>query len=368
MARGCPGSCEGIAHGMAHSWHTGPITSQPKVVCQCRAHRPKQIKHKQNKPATAATILRNLPTTPTSRATGASAKAQHKQNLAMAAMIVCGMYPWHPEVGLHHRPGPNTTQTTHPAMASTVVRCAEFTHDTSTPTSRASPSARPKHDKQHTQQWPQRLCRIYPQPTTTTPTSHASCGALALTIGQTQHKQKVGNSCNNCAEFTHAPTKSRCTIAPNTTQTNKSWQRPQQLCGIYPCTYKVALALHHLPKHKHKQKPATAATIVRNLPTHPQVALRCTIAPNTTQTNASNSHNDCAEFTHAPTVALHGRPKHNTNKKQPSNGCIDYAEFSHSGHQIPASKNVLKTSFSKGELGMPQTQTAISHPFLNGLS
>jgi len=42
---------------------------------------------------------------------------------------------------------------------------------------------------------------------------------------------------------------------------------------------------------------------------------------------------------------LHGR-----HKKQSSNGHIDYAEFSHSGHQIPASKNVLKTLFSKGEL------------------
>jgi len=62
-----------------------------------------------------------------------------------------------------------------------------------------------------------------------------------------------------------------------------------------------------------------AATIVQNLPTHPQS--RCMVNPNT-----------------------------NTNKKLSGNGCIDYAEFSHSGHQIPASKNILKTSFSKGEL------------------
>src|SRR5712691_12904125 len=45
-ARDCPGSCEGIAHGMAH-----------------RANNSAQTKHKQNKPATTATILRNLPTT-----------------------------------------------------------------------------------------------------------------------------------------------------------------------------------------------------------------------------------------------------------------------------------------------------------------
>jgi len=76
------------------------------------------------------------------------------------------------------------------------------------------------------------------------------------------------------------------------------------------------------PQTQHKQKSATAATIVRNLPTHPQS--RCTVGPNT------------------------------KNKKQSGNGRIDYAEFSHGGHQIPlaASKNVLKTSFSKGELGI----------------
>src|SRR6266581_1798839 len=106
------------------------------------------------------------------------------------------------------------------------------------------------------------------------------------TTPNTTTQTKAGNGRNDCAEFTHAPT-SRAAPSPQT---------------------------------QHKQKPATAATIVRNLPTHPQS--RCTVGPNT-----------------------------NTNKKQSGNGRIDYAEFSHGGHQIPASKNVLKTSFSKGELG-----------------
>jgi len=217
MARGCPGSCEGIAHGMAHSWHTGPITSQPKV-----APTPIQIKHKQNKPATAATILRNLPTTPTSHAAGASAKAQHKQNLAMAAMIVCGVYPWHPQVACHHQPGPNMTNNT-PSNGRN--DCAEFTHDThkscvvharplakhntnkklataativrnlpTHPQSRAAPAQR-KHNTNKSQQRLQRFCGIYPR-------THKSC----------------------------------CNHRPNTT--NKSRQRPQRLCRIYPCTHK----------------------------------------------------------------------------------------------------------------------------------
>ncbi len=72
--------------------------------------------------------------------------------------------------------------------------------------------------------------------------------------------------------------------------------------------------------------------------------LRCTIGPNTTQTKAGNGRNDCAEFTHAPTSTV--------SQKKSGNGHIDYAEFLHGGHQIPASKNVLKTLFSKGELGI----------------
>ena len=144
--------------------------------------------------------------------------------------------------------------------------------------------------------------------------SHAQ---VALHPSHQPNNNKTNKPAASSAEFTHDTHKSRCKH-----NTNKSRQRPQRLCGIYPRTHKS----------------------------------HCTIAPNTTQTKASNGCNDCAEFTHAPTVALHGRPKHNTNKKQPGNGRIDYAEFSHGGYQIPASKNVLKTSFSKGELG-------ISHPF-----
>jgi len=176
----------------------------------------------------------------------------------------------------------------------------------------------------------------------TTPTNRA--------VNTTQ--TKAGNGRNDCAEFTHAPT-SRAALhhRPKHNNTNKSRQRLQRLCGIYPRTHKVA---------------------------------RCTTSPNTTQTKAGNGRNDCAEFTHAPTsraapspqtqqhkqrpataativrnLPTHPQsrctvgPKHNTNKKQPGNGRIDYAEFSHGGHQIPASKNVLKTSFSKGELGKP---------------
>ena len=124
--------------------------------------------------------------------------------------------------------------------------------------------------------------------------------------------------------------------------TNKSRQRPQRFCGIYPRTHKVTL--HHRPKHNNnKQKPATAATIVRNLPTHPQVMLHHRPKPNTTtQTKAGNGCNDCAEFIHiaAPSpqtqqhkqkpatattivrnlpthpVALHGRPKPKPKPKQ----------------------------------------------------
>ena len=115
--------------------------------------------------------------------------------------------------------------------------------------------------------------------------------------GANTTQTKAGNGRNDCAEFTHAPTKSRCTIAPNQTQ--------------------------------HKQKPATAAMIVRNLPTHPQVALHHRPKPNTTiQTKAGNGRNDCAEFTHAPKVALPSpQPKHNNTKA--GNGRNDCAEFTH---------------------------------------
>jgi len=109
------------------------------------------------------------------------------------------------------------------------------------------------------------------------------------------------------------PTHPQSRAAPSPKHnTNKSRQRPQRSCGIYPRTHKSCCTIAPNQTQQHKQKPVTAATIVRNLP----------VGPNT-----------------------------NTNKKQSGNGRIDYAEFSHGGHQIPASKNVLKTSFSKGELG-----------------
>ena len=68
--------------------------------------------------------------------------------------------------------------------------------------------------------------------------------------------------------------------------------------------------------------------------------LRCTIGPNTTQTKAGNSRNDCAEFTHdTHKVALHHRPKpkHNTNKKAGNgrNDCVCgsiYPVFTHATH------------------------------------
>jgi len=140
------------------------------------------------------------------------------------------------------------------------------------------------------------LCGIYPR--------HPQ-----IAVNTTQIK--AGNSRNDCAEFTHAPShKSHCTIAPNTTQTKASNGRNN--CVEF---------------------------------THAPTSHGCTTSTNTTQTKAGNGRNDCAEFTHAPTVMLYSRPK------KSGNGRIDYVEFSHGGHQIPASKNILKTLFSKGELG-----------------
>ena len=162
----------------------------------------------------------------------------------MLSLVVRHCTHGNPEVGLHHRPGPNTTNNT-PGNGRN--GCAEFTHDTHKSRVTISP-AQTRQNKQHTRQWPQRLCGIRNLPT----------------------------------HDTHKPQVARRALDhwPNTTQT-KSRQWPQRLCGIYPRTH----------------------------------------------------------------VALHGRPK------KSGNGRIDYAEFSHGGHQIPASKNVLKTSFSKGELG-----------------
>jgi len=79
---------------------------------------------------------------------------------------------------------------------------------------------------------------------------------------------KAGNGCNDCVEFTHTPTKLRCTTSPNTTQ-----MKPGN--GRNDCAeFTHAPTSHAAPSpqtQQHKQKLAMAATIVRNLPMHPQV-------------------------------------------------------------------------------------------------
>jgi len=262
MARGCPGSCEGIAHGMAHSWH-GPITSQPKVV-------PIQIKHKQNKPATATTIVRNLPTTPTSHVSCASALdtrplAKHNTNKksATATMIVRNL-PTHPQSRALYQRSANTIQT---KAGSGRNDFAEFTH---APTK--SLHHRPKHNNTNkSRQRPQRLCRIYPR-------THKSCCTITPNQIQ-QHKLKPATA----ATIVPHP-QVVLHHRPKHNNTNKSWQRPQRLCGIYPRTHKVALCAPP-PQTQHKQKPATATTIVRNLPTHPRRAARSA----QTQTQTKNN-------------------------------------------------------------------------------
>jgi len=141
-----------------------------------------------NSPAT-------LPTTPTSRAAGASAKAQHKQNPAMAAMIVC---------------------------AENVPTA---------PRSRAAPSAWPKHDTNNTPGNGRNGCEF----------THDTHVVRHHRPGPNTTNNTPSNGHNDCVEFTHNTHKSRaCACA-----------RP-------------------LAKHNTNKKLATAATIVRNLPMHPQ--------------------------------------------------------------------------------------------------
>ena len=221
-------------------------------------------KHNTNKKlAMAATIVWNLPTHPQSR----TAPAQRKYNTNKSRQRpqtwqwpqrLCGIYPHTPQ---SFAPNPNTIQR---KAGNGHNDCAEFTH---TPTKSCSTSAaqtqhkqkpaaapntataativwnlpthptkfcpKPKHNTKKSQQWPQQLCGIYPR-------THKLCCTIAP---NTTTQTKASNGRNDCAEFTHAPTKLRCTIAPNQTQ--------------------------------HKQKPAMAATIVRNLPMYLQ--LRCMV-------------------------------------------------------------------------------------------
>jgi len=193
-------------------------------------------------------------------------------------------------------------------MAATILR--------NLPTTRGCCTIGQTRHKQHTRQRP--ILRNL----LTTPKSRSRCAAPSAKHNHNTNNTP-GNGRNDSAEFTHDTHKSLLHHRPNTTQT----------------TYTPGNGRNDFAEFTHA--PTTSRCT-------------CTIAPNTTQTKAGNGRNDCAEFTHAPTVALHGTgPNTNTNKKQSGNGRNDYAEFSHGGHQIPASKNVLKTSFSKGELGTP---------------
>src|SRR6266581_3899749 len=179
------------------------------------------------------------------------------------------MYPRHPdpEVGLHHRPGPNTTNNT-PGNGRN--DCAEFTHDTHK--SRVVRALALDHWPNTTQtksrQRPQRLCGIYPR-------THK----VAL-HQRSANTTQAGSGRNDFAEFTHAPTKSHCTIAPNTTTQTKAGN------GRNDCAE------------------------FTHAPTKSPTKLRSAIAPNTTQTKAGNGRNDRAEFTHAPTNSAAPPPKH----------------------------------------------------------
>jgi len=178
----------------------------------------------------------------------------------------------------------NTTQTKY---GNSRNDCAEFTH---APTKSRLALHRRKHNTNKSRQRPQRLCGIYPR------THKSRCTLHHRPKPNTTTQTKAGNGRNDCAEFTHAPHKVALQLHHRPKHnTNKSRQRPQRLCGIYPRTHKVAL--HHLPP------------------------------PNTTQTKAGNGRNDCAEFTHAPTVALHGRPKHKHKQKQPATAALIMRNF-----------------------------------------
>src|SRR5260221_79707 len=106
-ARDCPGSCEGIAHGMAH-----------------RANNSAQTKHKQNKPATTATILRNLPTTQSRCTIGPNTTTQTK---AGNGRNDCAEFTHdtHKSRVLHHRPQHDTNN--RPGNGRNDY--AEFSHD-----------------------------------------------------------------------------------------------------------------------------------------------------------------------------------------------------------------------------------------------
>ena len=214
------------------------LPTTPTSRASCASARPLAKHNTNKKSATAATIVRNLPTHPQSRA----APAQHKHNTNKSQQRpqqFCGIYPHTHKVALHHRPKHNNTNKSRqrPATAATIVRNLP-THPQSHPQSRAAPSPQTQHKQkpamattivQNLPTHPQVALHHRPKPNTTTQT-------------------KAGNGCNDCAEFTHAPT-SRAAPSPQT---------------------------------QHKQKPAMATMIVRNLPMHPQS--RCTVGPNTTQT------------------------------------------------------------------------------------
>ena len=214
---------------------------------------------------------------------------------------------------------------------------AEFTHDTH--------KSRCKHNTNKVRQQPQRLCGIYPR------THKVSSRAAPA---QTQHKQKPATAATIVRNLpTHPQVALHAAPSPQTkhNNTNKSRQRPQRLCGIYPRTPQSRAAAAPSPQTQHKQKPATAATIVRNLPTHPQ---SCAAPPPPPKHNTNKSRQRpqrlCGIYPRTHSRAAWSAQTQ-TQTKTTGNGRIDYAEFSHGGHQIPASKNVLKTSFSKGELG-----------------
>jgi len=233
-------------------------------------------------------------------------------------------------------------------------------------TSHKSRYHRPKHNTNKSRQRPQTILRNLPM--------HPQV-ACTIAPTQTQHKQKAGNGRNDCAEFTHAPT-SRVhhrpnTIAPNTTQT-KGWQRrndcaefthaPKVACTIAPNTTTQTKAGNNndcaefthpqsraaptpQTQTQHKQKPATAATIVRNLPTHKS------------RTPSPQTQHKQQKLATAATIypRTHSRARsaqtHTNTKNNPATAATIMRNFRTVVDQIPARKNVLKTSFSKGELG-----------------
>ena len=197
----------------------------------------------------------------------------------------------------------------------------------------------------YTRQWPQRFCGIYPRhaaaapsakhDTNNTPGNGRFCGIYSRP--QSRDRDALHHRPNTTTTQTTHPA-TAATILRNlpTTPTNRCCTIGQTRHKQHTLPATAATILRNLPTHpqrraapapspqtQHKQKPATAATIVRNLPTHPQS--RCT-ARAQTQTQTKNN------LATAATIMRNFRT-------------VDT--------KSQASKNVLKTSFSKGELGTP---------------